>query len=162
MTLPLRTSINAGHRSVKHTERTNKSENRGEPQRLEQHQTVMFMKKPRERKARWSSGTVLAVDGPRSYTVEDYATGTHYSRERVHIKPIPVDASTTLTVRVSSERQEEGASVPVDMPSIKATASLPKPEPEKPMKQEVDNPSDSVKASWPRHVIKAQVKYGYD
>ena len=45
-------SINAGHRSVKHAERMNESENRGEPQRLEQHQTVMFMKKPQEKKAR--------------------------------------------------------------------------------------------------------------
>ena len=44
-------SINAGHRSVKHAERTNESENRGEPQRLEQHQTVKFMKNPQEKKA---------------------------------------------------------------------------------------------------------------
>ena len=43
-------SINAGHRSVKHAERTNESENRGEPPRLEQHQTVMFMRKPQEKK----------------------------------------------------------------------------------------------------------------
>ena len=47
-------SINAGHRSVKHAERMNESENRGEPQRLEQHQTV---------KVRWSCGTVVSVDG---------------------------------------------------------------------------------------------------
>ena len=41
-------SINAGHKSVKHAERTNKSENRArESPRLEQHQTVMFMKKSR-------------------------------------------------------------------------------------------------------------------
>ena len=80
-------SINAGLRSVKHAERTNQRENRGEPPRLEQHQTVIFMKKPQEKKARWSSETVVSVDGQRSYTVKDDATGTQYSRDRVHIKP---------------------------------------------------------------------------
>ena len=45
-------SINAGHRSVKQAERTNEGKNRGEPQRLEQHHTIMFMKKPQEKKAR--------------------------------------------------------------------------------------------------------------
>ena len=43
-------SINAGHRSVKHAERTNESDNRGEPPRLEQQQTVMFMKNLRTRR----------------------------------------------------------------------------------------------------------------
>ena len=123
-------SINAGHRSVKHAERTNESENRGEPPRLEQHQTVMFMKKPQEKKARWSSGTVVSVDGQRSYTVEDDATGTQYSRDRVHIKPIPGYAPTQPTAKGSSERREEGASVPVEMPDTKVTASPPKPKPE--------------------------------
>ena len=100
-------SINAGHRSVKHAERTNESENRGEPPRLEQHQTVMFMKKPQDKKARWSSGTVVSVDGQRSYTVEDDATGTQYSRDRVHIKSIPGYAPTPPTAEGSSERREE-------------------------------------------------------
>ena len=59
-------SINAGHRSVKHAERTNERENRGEPPRLEQDQTVMFMKKPQEGKARCSSGTIVSADGKRS------------------------------------------------------------------------------------------------
>ena len=44
-------SINAGNRSVKHAERTNESENRGELSRLDQLQTVMFMKKPQEKNA---------------------------------------------------------------------------------------------------------------
>ena len=149
-------SINAGHRSVKHAERMNESENRGEPQRLEQHQTVMFMKKPQEKKPRYSCGTVVSVDGQRSYTVEDDATRTQYSRDRVHIKPIPGDDPTPPAAKVSSERREEGASVPVDMPSIK------EPEAEITMKQKVDNPSDSLKASRPRRIIKAPVKYGYD
>ena len=56
-------SMNAGPRSVKYAERTNERENRGEPPRLQQHQTVMFMKKPQEKKARRSSGTVVSVDG---------------------------------------------------------------------------------------------------
>ena len=64
--------------------------------------------------------------------MEDDATGIHYSRDRVHIKPTPGDASTPPTVNVSSERWEEGASVLVDMLSIKAMASLPKPESEIP------------------------------
>ena len=46
--LSLFDSISAGHRSMKHAERMNESENRGEPPRLEQHQTVMFMKKLRK------------------------------------------------------------------------------------------------------------------
>ena len=61
--LSLFDSINAGHGSVKHAERTNESKNRDEPSRLEQHQTVMFIRKPQEKKARWSSGTVVSVDG---------------------------------------------------------------------------------------------------
>ena len=128
-------SINAGHRSVKHAERTNESGNRGEPPKLEQHQTVMFMKKPQEKKARWSSGTVVSVDGQRSYTVEGEATGTQYSRDRVHIKPIPGYAPTPPTAKGSSERREEVASVPVEMPDTKVTASPPKPKPETPIKQ---------------------------
>ena len=96
------------------------------------------------------------MDGQRSYTVEDDATRTQYSRDRVHIKPIPGDAPTPPAAKVSSERREEGASVPVDMPNIK------EPEAEITMKQKVDNPSDSVKASRPRRIIKAPVKYGYD
>ena len=115
-------SINAGHRSVKHAERTNESENGGEPPRLEQHQTIMFTKKPQEKKARWSSVTVVSVDGQRSCTVEDDATGTQYSRDRVHIKPIPGYAPTPPTAKGSSERREEGASVPVEMPDAKVTA----------------------------------------
>ena len=43
-------SINASHRSVKHAERTNERESRGEPPRLKQHQTVMFTKKPQEKR----------------------------------------------------------------------------------------------------------------
>ena len=125
-------SINAGHRSVKHAERTNESDNRGEPPRLEQHQTVKFMKKPQDKKARWSSGTVVSVDGQRSYTVEDDATGTKYSRDRVHIKSIPGYAPTPPTAEGSSERREEGASVPVEMPDTKVTASPSKPKPENP------------------------------
>ena len=155
-------SINAGHRSVKHAERTNESDNRGEPPRLEQHQTVKFMKKPQDKKARWSSGTVVSVDGQRSYTVEDDATGTKYSRDRVHIKSIPGYAPTPPTVEGSSERREEGASVPVEMPDTKVTASPPKPKPETPIKQKPDNPPDSVRPSRPRRIIKAPVKYGYD
>ena len=95
----------------------------------------MFMKKPQEKKARWSSGTVVSVDGQRSYTVEDDATGTQYSGDRVHIKPIPGYAPTPPTAKGSSERREEGASVPVEMPDTKVTASPPKPKPETPIKQ---------------------------
>ena len=155
-------SINSGHRSVKHAERTNESKNRCEPPRLEQHQTVIFMKKPHETKARWSSGTVVSVDGQRSYTVEDDATRTQYSRDRVHIKPIHGNALTPPAAKASSDRREEGASVETETSSTKATASPPKPKPETPMKQKADNPSDSVKTSRPRRVIKAPVKYGYE
>ena len=88
------------------------------------------------------------------HTLEDDATRTQYSRDRVHIKPIPGDAPTPPAAKVYSERREEGASVPVDMPSIK------EPEAEIPMKQRVDNPSDSIKASQPSRIIKAPVKYG--
>ena len=49
-------SINAGHRSVKHADRANERENRGELLRLEQNPTIMFMKKRQEKKARWSYG----------------------------------------------------------------------------------------------------------
>ena len=102
-------STNAGHRSVKRAERTNESENRaGESPRLEQHQTVMFMK------ARWSSATVVTVDDQRSYTVEDDSTGTQYSRDRVHIKPIPGNAATSLTAKAASERREESVSAKVE------------------------------------------------
>ena len=155
-------SINAGHRSVKHAERTNESESRGEPPRLEQHQTVMFMKKPQEKKARWSSGTVVTVDGQRSYTVEDDKTGTQYSRDRVHIKPIPGNATTPPTVKGDSKGREESVSVPVGMPNTKDTASPPKPKAETPMKQKADNPSESIKTSRPRRVIKAPVRYGFE
>ena len=98
-------SINAGHRSVKHAERTNESENRGEPLRLEQHQTVMFMKNPQEKEARWSSGMVISVEGQRSYTMQDDATRTQCSRDRVHIKPIPGYAPTPPNAKASSERR---------------------------------------------------------
>ena len=98
-------SINAGHRSVKHAERTNESESRGEPPRLEQHQTVMFMKKP-VGQVGWS----FQWTDQQSYTIEDDATGTQYSRDRVHIKPIPENAPTPPTARASSEGREEGAS----------------------------------------------------
>ena len=98
-------SINAGHRRVKHAERTNESENRGEPPRLEQHQTVMFMKNPQEKKARWSSGMVISVEGQRSYTMEDDATRTQCSRDRVHIKPIPGYAPIPPNAKASSERR---------------------------------------------------------
>ena len=145
---------------MKHAESTNESENEDEPPRLEQDQTVMFMKKPQE-KAQWSSGTVVSVDGQRSYTLEDDATGTQYSRDRVHIKPIPGYAPTPPTANASSERRE-GASVPVEipveMPSTKATASPPKPEPETPVKQKADNPSESNKTSRTRCIIRAIVK----
>ena len=47
-------SIKTGHRSVKHAERAHERENRGEPLRLKQHQTVMFMKKPQEKTLRTS------------------------------------------------------------------------------------------------------------
>lgn len=50
-------NINAGHRNVKHAERTNERENRDEPPRLEQDQTVMFIKKPQGGKGRSSQGT---------------------------------------------------------------------------------------------------------
>ena len=156
-------SINAGHRSVKHAERTNERENRGEPPRLEQDQTVMFMKKPQEGKARWSSGTVVSADGQRSYTVEDDATGTQYSRDRVHIKPIPGYAPTRPTTRVFSERKEGGAPMPVETPKTKATASPPKPTPEKTtVKRQASNPSDNVQTSRPKRIIRAPVKYGYE
>ena len=155
-------SINAGHRSVKHAERTNKSENRGEPPRLDQQQTVMFMKKPQEKKARWSSGTVVTVDGQRSYTVEDDKTGTQYSRDRVHIKPIPGNSATTPTVKGDSKGREESTSVSVEMPNTKDTASPPKPKAETPMKQKAENPSESTKTSRPRRVIKAPVRYGFE
>lgn len=69
-------SINAGHRSVKHADRANERENRGKLLRLEQNPTIMFMKKRQEKKARWSCGTVVSVDGQQSYTIEDDATGT--------------------------------------------------------------------------------------
>ena len=155
-------NINAGHRSVKYAERTNERENRGEPPRLEQHQTVMFMKKPQEEKARWSSGTVVSVDGQRSYTVEDDATGTQYSRDRVHIKPIPGYAPTPPTTKVFSERKEESAPKPVETPNTKAMASPPKTKPETPMKRQADNPSDNTQRSRPRRIVKAPVKYGYE
>ena len=54
------------------------------------------------------------------------------------------------------------ASVPVEMPDTKVTASPPKPKPETPIKQKPDNPPDSVRPSRPRRIIKAPVKYGYD
>ena len=63
-------SINAGHRSVKHADRANERENRGELLRLEQNPTIMFMKKRQEKKARWSCRTVVSVDGQQSYTIE--------------------------------------------------------------------------------------------
>ena len=160
--LSLFDSTNAGHRSVKHAERMNESENRGQQLRLEQHQTVMFMKKPQKKKAWWSSGMVVSVDGQQSYTVEDNPTGTQYSRDLVHIKPIVRNAPTPPTEKASSKRRKEGASVPVEMPSTKAMASPPKLKPESPMKQKADNPTDSVKTSRPRHIMKAPAKYGYE
>ena len=44
-------------------------------------------------------------------------------------------------------RREEGASVPVEMPDTKVTANPPKPRPETPIKQKLDNPTDSVRTS---------------
>ena len=155
-------SINAGPRSVKHTERTNERENRGEPPRLQQHQTVMFMKKPHEKKARRSSGTVVSVDVQRSYTVEDNATRTQYSRDLVHCKSIPGYAPTPPTTKDFSERREEGAPMPVKIPNTKAMDSLPRPQPETPIRQQNDNPSDNVQTSRPRRTVKAPVKYGYE
>ena len=155
-------SINAGHRSVKHAERTNERENRGEPAKLEQDETVMFMKKPQEGKARWSSGTVVSADGQRSYIVEDDATGTQYSRDRVHIKPIPGYAPTRPTTKVLPERREGGTPMLVETPNTKAMASPPTPKPETLMKREASNPSDNVRTSRPRRIIRAPVKYGYE
>ena len=83
----------------------------------------MFMKKPQEKKARWTSGTVVTVDGQRSYTVEDDATGTQYSRDRVHIKPILGNAATPPTAKAASKRGKESVSALVEMPSTKDTAS---------------------------------------
>ena len=134
-------SINAGHRRVKHGERTNESENRGEPPRLEQHQTVTFMTNPQEKEARWSSGMVISVEGQRSYTMEDDATRTQCSKDRVHIKPIPGYAPTPPNANLL---RKEGASVLVEMPDTKVTASPPKPRPETPIKQKPDNPPDSI------------------
>ena len=76
----------------------------------------MFMKKPQEKKAQWSSRTVVTMDGQRSYTVEHDATGMQYSRDRVHIKPIPVNAATPFTAKAVSERREESVSAQVEMP----------------------------------------------
>ena len=58
--------------------------------------------------------------------------------------------------------RKEGASVPVETPDTKVTASPPKQRPETSIKQKPDNPPDSVRTSWPRHIIKAPVKYGYE
>ena len=118
-------SINASHRCVKHAEGTNERENRGEPPSLEQDQTIMFIRKTQVWKARWLSGKVVSVDGQRSYTVADDATGAQYSRDRVYIKPIPGYAPTRPTTRVFffSERKEGGALLPVETPNTKATAS---------------------------------------
>ena len=77
---------------MKHAERTNERENRDEPPRLEQDQTVMFMKKPQEGKAQWSSGTVVSGDVQPLYTVEDDAL--------VHIKPFPGYAPIRPTTKV--------------------------------------------------------------
>ena len=52
--------------------------------------------------------------------------------------------------------------MPVEIPNTKAMASLPKPKPETPMKQQADNPSDNVQTSRLRRIIKTPVKYGYE
>ena len=151
-------SFNAGRRSVKHAEKTNEDENRGEPPRLEQDQTVMFMKRPQAKKARLSSGTVISVDGQRSYTVQDDATRTQYSRDRVHIKSVPRSAPISTTMNFSSEKREE-ASLPVETPNVTATTKPPKPKPKTPIKHSANNPSHSVETSRPRRTIKALVRY---
>ena len=71
---------------MKHAERANERENRGELLRLEQNPTVMFIKKHQEKKARWSCGTVVSVDGQQSYTIEDDATlwNTTFQRPGPH------------------------------------------------------------------------------
>ena len=86
----------------------------------------------------------------------------HHGRRRVHIKPIPGYAPTPPTAKASSERREEGASVPVEMPDTNVTVSPPKPRLETPIKQKPDNPPDSFRTSRPRRIIKAPVKYGYE
>jgi len=106
----------------------------------------MFMKRPQEKKARWSSGTVISVDGQRSYTVQDDTTGTQYSRDRVNIKSVPRSDPISTTTNFSSERREE-ASLPIEMPNATATTKPPKPKPKTPMKHSANNPSDSVETS---------------
>ena len=139
---------------MKHAERTNERENRHEPQWLEQDQTFMFIKKPQEGKAQWSSGTVVSGDVQRLYTVEDDAA--------VHIKPLPGYVPIRPTTKVFSESREGGAPVPVETPNKKATSSPPKPKPETLMKRQASNSSHNVQTSQPRGIIRAPVKYGYE
>ena len=117
---------------------------------------------PSGKEGRWSSGTIVSVDGQRSYTVEDDATGTHYSRYLVHIKPIPGDASTPPTAKVSSERLKKVHQCQWICQASRLRLACQHAEPEIPMKQKVDNQLDSIKASRPRRIIKAPVKNGYD
>ena len=94
--------------------------------------------------------------------------GRRRNRNTIFQRPGPYQANpwicphSTYCKRFFGKLREEGASVPVEMPDTKVTASPPKPRPETPIKQKPDNPPDSIRTSRPRRIIKAPVKYGYE
>ena len=153
-------SINAGHKSVKRAERTNESENRaGESPRLEQHQTVMFMKKRRpDGQAGQSSQWTVNYHTPwRTTQLERNIPETESTSSQFPVTP-PLHSLRKLLRKEEKKVYQRK----LKCQSTKDTASPPKPKAETPMKQKADNPSDNIKTSRTRRVIKAPVKYGYE
>jgi hypothetical protein len=138
-------SIQAGHRSVKHAEYTNDRENRVDPNHLEEDQNVLYLKKPQDKKAKWNQGTVVSVDGFRSYTIQDDNTGATYSRDRKHVKPSSKD-------QTLSESKEDQGSV-TSSPPIKQDNTA------QDESSNMELPKDSITNSRPKRDIRPPKKY---
>lgn len=173
-------SERAGMRSVKHADR--KNENRVDFKQLEEDQPVMFLKTPTDKKGKWHSGTIQSKDGERSYTVTDDKTGTQYSRNRVHLKPIPtetrsqdqadvpiVQQPTYPQPELQLQEQQQPVELkqmpkePIELPQAMPEPDLPPPPATKsktPAKATKKTSALPPKTERPRRTTKAPDKYG--
>ena len=153
-------SINAGDRSVKHAERTMKAKTEVNHQGWSNTKQSCLWRNLRQRRpdsqVGWSFQWTDNDHRPWKTTQPE-----HNIPETGSISSQSLDM-TPLYLLQKLPRREEGASVPVEMPDTKVTANTPKPRPETPIQQKLDNPTDSVRTSWPRRIIKAPAKYGYE
>ena len=127
-------SINAGHRSVKHAERTMKAKTEVNHQGWSNTKQSCLWRNLRQRRPDSQVGRSF------QWTDNDHrpwktTQPEHNIPETGSISSQSLDM-TPLYLLQKLPRREEGASVPVEMPDTKVTANPPKPRPETPNKTE--------------------------